>query len=209
MEPTEILKNFTGILSIVNPIGAIPIFIGLTSDWTQKQRNRTANITALSTSIILLISAFLGNYVLKFFGIRLSSFQVGGGILLLLIAISMLHAKVSHAKHTPQEAQEAEDMESIGVVPLSMPLLAGPGSISTVILYAHYAQKLHEKVILAGIIISVGALVWLSLRMAVPIGSRLGATGINIAVRILGLILAAISVEFMAAGLKSLFPVLR
>ncbi len=206
MGVTDILKSFSGILSIVNPIGAIPIFIGLTSEWTKRQRNQTANTTAVATTIILLVSAFSGDYILKFFGISLSSFQVGGGILLLLIAISMLHARLSHAKHTPQEAQEAEDMESIGVVPLAMPILAGPGSISTVILYAHYAHKFHEKAILASIIVIIGIIVWLTLRMAVPIGTRLGATGINIAVRILGLILAAISVEFMAAGLKGLFP---
>ncbi len=209
MNSAEILKTFSGIISIVNPIGAIPIFIGLTSEWTQKQRNHTAKVTAFSTTIILLISAFSGTYVLKFFGISLSSFQVGGGVLLLLIAISMLHARLSHARHTPQEAQEAEDMESIGVVPLAMPILAGPGSISTVILYAHYAQKFHEKLAIAAIIVVVGLIVWLTLKLAVPIGTRLGATGINIAVRILGLILAAISVEFMAAGLRGLFPVLR
>jgi len=209
MNSAELLKTFSGIISIVNPIGAIPIFIGLTSEWTKKQRNHTAKVTAFSTTIILLISAFSGTYVLKFFGISLSSFQVGGGILLLLIAISMLHAKLSHAKHTPQEAQEAEDMESIGVVPLAMPILAGPGSISTVILYAHYAHNFHEKLSIAAIIVLVGLIVWLSLKMAVPIGIRLGTTGINIAVRILGLILAAISVEFMAAGLRGLFPVLR
>ncbi len=206
MTSAELLKSFSGIISIVNPIGAIPIFIGLTSNWTKKQRNQTANTAALSATLILLLSAFSGHYILKFFGISLSSFQVAGGILLLLIAISMLHAKLSHAKHTPQEAQEAEDMESIGVVPLAMPILAGPGSISTVILYAHYARGLDEKAILALIILTVGAIVWITLRMAVPIGTRLGATGINIAVRILGLILAAISVEFMAAGLKGLFP---
>ncbi len=209
MDSAEILKTFSGIISIVNPIGAIPIFIGLTSEWTQKQRNHTAKVTALATTIILLISAFSGTYVLKFFGISLSSFQVGGGVLLLLIAISMLHARLSHARHTPQEAQEAEDMESIGVVPLAMPILAGPGSISTVILYAHYSHNLHEKLAIAAIIVVVGLIVWLTLKMAVPIGTRLGATGINIAVRILGLILAAISVEFMAAGLRGLFPVLR
>ncbi len=206
MDTVTIIKSFTGILSIVNPIGAIPVFIGLTSDWTDRQRNQTANTAALAMTIILLLAAFTGDYILKFFGISLASFQVGGGILLLLIAISMLHAKISRAKHTPLEAEEAEDMESIGVVPMAIPLLAGPGSISTVILYAHYTHKLQDKVLLAGTIISIGIIVWITLRMAVPIGTKLGATGVNIAVRILGLILAAISVEFMAAGLKGLFP---
>jgi len=206
MDTAELIKSFTGILSIVNPIGAIPVFIGLTSNWTDKQRNQTADVAALATTIILLLAAFTGVYILKFFGISLASFQVAGGILLLLMAISMLHAKLSRAKHTPIEAEEAEDMKSIAVVPIAIPLLAGPGSISTVILYAHYSQKIQDKILLSGTIILVGIIVWITLRMAVPIGTKLGATGVNIAVRILGLILAAISVEFMAAGLKGLFP---
>ena len=208
MIEAEALKNFTAILSVVNPIGAIPIFLGLTSNLASPERNKTARVAALSTVIVLLISAYLGQYILNFFGISISSFQVGGGILLLLIAISMLHAKVSHAKHTPQEAEEAEELESVAVVPLAVPILAGPGSISTVILSAHNCTTFFSKLMLAAIIALVGFIAWLCLKMAVPIGTRLGTTGINITVRILGLILAAISVEFMAAGLKGLFPAL-
>ena len=209
MDVSEAIKSFTGVLSIVNPIGAIPVFLGLTSDSTAQERNKTANTASISASIILIIAAFTGDYLLAFFGISIASFEMGGGVLLLLIAISMLHARISHTKHTPQEAKEAEEMESVAVVPLAIPILAGPGSISTVILYAHHFRLFYEKLFLFGIISIVGLIVWICLRSAVPIGERLGATGINIGVRILGLILAAISVEFMAAGLKGLFPVLK
>ncbi len=209
MDISEAIKSFTGVLSIVNPIGAVPVFLGLTSELTSKERNKTANTAAISATIILIIAAFSGEYILSFFGISISSFEVGGGILLLLIAISMLHARVSHTKHTPQEAKEAEEMESVAVVPLAIPILAGPGSISSVILYSHQFHLFYEKLLLFGIISIVGLIVWVCLRSAVPIGERLGATGINIGVRILGLILAAISVEFMAAGLKGLFPILK
>ncbi len=209
MDISEAIKSFTGVLSIVNPIGAIPVFLGLTSRASPGRRNQTANTAAISATIILLISAFSGEYILAFFGISIASFEVGGGILLLLIAISMLHARISHTRHTPEEAREAEDMESVGVVPLAIPILAGPGSISTVILYAHRFRLFYEKLVLFGIISLAGLIVWICLRSAIPIGERLGATGINIGVRILGLILAAISVEFMAAGLKGLFPILK
>ena len=209
MDLTELLKSFTGILSIVNPIGAIPIFLGLTSSMNKRERNKTANVAALALVIILLIAAYTGEYLLDFFGVSMASFQVGGGILLLLIAISMLYAKISHARHTPQEAQEAEDMDSVAIVPLAMPIMAGPGSISTVILYAHNFTQISQWLTFSCVITVVGLITWLCLRLAVPIGNKLGQTGINITVRILGLFLAAIAVEFMSNGLKALFPVLK
>ncbi len=202
------LKIFTGIVSVLNPLGAIPIFLSLTSARSNRERASIAVVAAVSATAILMIAAVSGEAILDFFGICIASFRVGGGILILLMAISMLHAKTSHAKHSPDEAREAEDMESIAVVPLAVPLLAGPGSISTVIVYSHEAKDLVELGALGLVILLTGILVWLVLRLAVPIGTRLGTTGINIVVRLLGLILAAIAVEFMAAGLRGLFPVL-
>ncbi len=204
----QYLKIFMGVVSVLNPVGAIPVFLGLTSSRSNKERKTIAGVTALSTTLILMVAAVSGEAILSFFGISISSFRVGGGILILLMAISMLHAKTSHAKHTPDEAKEAEDMESVAVVPLAIPLLAGPGSISAVIVYAHEARNLFELCALGIVILISGLIVWTMLRLAVPIGARLGTTGINIAVRLLGLLLAAIAVEFMAAGLKGLFPVL-
>ncbi len=202
----QYVKMFTGVISVLNPIGAIPVFLGLTSSKDNRERRTIAGVTALSTTLILLVAAVSGEAILDFFGISISSFRVGGGILILLMAISMLHAKTSHAKHTPDEAKEAEDMESIAVVPLAIPLLAGPGSISTVIVYAHEAKNLLELGALGIVILISGLIVWTVLRLAVPIGAKLGTTGINIAVRLLGLLLAAIAVEFMTAGIKGLFP---
>ena len=124
------------------------------------------------------------------------------------MATSMLHARVGKGKQTPEELLQAEDKETIAIVPLAMPLLAGPGSISTVIMYSHQSSDIRHKLILCGIAVFVSIVVYAVLRLGNTIGRALGTTGINITVRLLGLLLAAIGVEFIAKGLKGLFPTL-
>ncbi len=208
LDYAEYLKLFVGLLAIVNPFGAIPLFISMTADENSTQRRKTINLVAFAVSIILLVSLFLGQPLLLFFGITIDSFRVGGGILVLLMAIAMLHAKTSHIRQTDEEAQESVDKESVAIVPLSMPLLAGPGAISTVILAAHKSSGLLHYMIIALGIILLSGVVWAVLRLSPWIAGRIGATGINIFTRIMGLILTAIAVEFIAAGLKGMFPVL-
>ena len=198
-------KAFLGILSVVNPVGAIPIFMGLSEGAEEGERRKMASIAAGLSTVVLLAAALGGDHILRLFGISLASFEVGGGILLLLMAISMLHARTSHVKHSPEEAEEAEERESVAVVPLGLPILAGPGSISTVILYAQGRSPL-ELAVLSGAILGVGGVVWTSLVLAGPITERLGTTGINVVIRIMGLVLAAVAVEFMAKGLRELLP---
>ncbi len=210
MEPyVDYFKVFAGLVSIVNPIGAIPVFVSLTVDEKAESRKKIAKITAFTTFLVLLVSTFLGEPILSFFGISIASFRVGGGILILLMAISMMHARISHAKHSPEEAKEAVQKESVAVVPLAIPFLAGPGAISSVILYAHQLPGFHQKLILCVIIALVGLSIWIALRLSEHISARLGATGINIIVRLMGLVLASIAVEFMAKGLQDLFPTLK
>lgn len=206
MTSFDTLKVVAGLISIVNPLGAIPVFVSLTVDEDNQARRHVAKITAISTAIVLWVATFVGEPILSFFGISIASFRVGGGILILLMAISMMHARISSVKHSPEEAKEATQKESIAVVPLAIPFLAGPGAISSVILYSHQAAGLWDKFVLCGIIAFVGCTVWLALRLAGPISERLGATGINIIVRLMGLILVSIAVEFMAKGLLGLFP---
>jgi multiple antibiotic resistance protein len=202
----EYLKVFVGLLAIINPLGAVPMFISLTEHQPPTTRRRSGKIAAGSMTLILLFSLVTGESVLAFFGITMASFRVGGGILVLLIAISMLHANVSPAKQTADEAAESAQRDSVAVVPLSIPLLAGPGAISTVIVYAHRSNGFGHYVALSLAIVSIGAIVLLALLAAPYISERLGKTGINIATRIMGLILAAIAVEFIAGGLRILFP---
>ena len=205
---SEYVKMFIGLLAIINPFGVIPIFISMTSDQSDVQRKETVKAVAISVVVILLVSLFFGDLFLEFFGISIASFRVGGGILILLMAISMLHAKTSLIRQTEEEADESIEKESVAIVPLAMPLLAGPGAISTVILEAHKSSGLAHYMIISTGILLLGAVVWGVLRLSPWIAGRLGATGLNIFTRIMGLILAAIAVEFIASGLQGLFPVL-
>lgn len=204
----EYVKLFIGLLAIINPLGVVPIFISMTIDQNNAQRKKTVNMVAFAVIIILLVSLFFGELLLDFFGISIASFRVGGGILILLMAIAMLHAKTSLLKQTEEEADESIEKDSVAIVPLAMPLLAGPGAISTVILAAHKSSGIAHYMIIALGIVLLGLVVWGVLRLSPWIAARMGATGINIFTRIMGLILAAIAVEFIASGLQGLFPIL-
>ena len=203
---TQYIKILTALLVIVNPVGVIPIFVSLTSDQPPQVRQRTARVAALSVGMVLIASCLLGESFLHFFGVSIASFRVGGGLLLLLMAISMFNAQQSGSKYLPEESREAGEKPDIAVVPLSVPLLAGPGAISTIIIYSNQAESWSHSAILIAIISIVALTVWIVLSMAVPAVKMLGKTGINIVTRLMGLLLAAIAVEFIANGLGQLLP---
>jgi multiple antibiotic resistance protein len=206
LEFTEYTKMLIGLVAIVNPIGAIPLFISLTSHFEISERRAISNVVVYSVLAILLLSLFIGEFILRFFGITISSFRVAGGLLILLMAISMMHAKTSGVKHTPEEAEEDEKRNSIAVVPLATPLLAGPGAISTVILYAHKGTGLLHYLIIGLVIIVTTLLLYVVFKFVPYISKYISHTGLNVFTRIMGLILAAIAVEIIAAGVKGLFP---
>lgn len=209
LEYTEYTKFLIALLAIVNPLGAVPIFVALTADTPEAERKRIGKIVIATVLIILFTALLIGDGLLKFFGITIHSFSVGGGIMILLMSISMLQAHRSHISQTPEEAREGESKDSVAVVPLAMPLLAGPGAISTVILYAHKDSGTSHYAIMAADILIVGFLLWLVLKLVPWISRHVSQTGINIFTRIMGLILAAIAIEIIASGLKGLFPVLN
>lgn len=202
----DYIKIFISLVAIVNPIGAMPIYLDLIVGVKSETRQRIADVVAVTVAIILLIALFFGEFVLQFFGISVHSFRVGSGILILLMAISMLHAKISPISQTKEEAVESRDKESVAVVPLAIPLLAGPGAISTIIIDAHRATGVIHYAIIGGEIIVLSFILWLVLRLSPMLSRHISATGINIFTRIMGLILAAIAIEFIANGLKGLFP---
>jgi multiple antibiotic resistance protein len=206
IEWTGYIKIFTTLLAIVNPLGVIPIFISLTSGLTEQGRKRTARITSTAVAVVLIVAALFGKPLLNFFGVSIASFKVGGGILLLIMAIAMMQARHTQSKQTPEEAEEAEEKESIAVVPIAMPLLAGPGAISTVIIYADASPRpFHAGLVILSIAL-VALLTWAALNVAAPVRRLMSRTGINIATRLMGLLLAAIAVEFIAGGLVLLLP---
>jgi multiple antibiotic resistance protein len=201
-------KFFIGLLAIVNPIGTVPMFLDACRDMTDEERNRTGRNVFVTVLAVLLVVLFTGEAILNFFGITINSFRVAGGILIFIMALSMLHAKVSPAKQTREEAEDLENKDSVAIVPLGIPLLAGPGAISTVIVYSHQYRDLLDVLILAGIILAVSLTVWLCLRASLRLRDIMGRTGINVITRIMGLIMAAIGIEIIATGLKGMFPVL-
>lgn len=203
---------FVSLFSIVNPFSAIPAFVGLTVDLPVGDRRRVTRQAALSVLIILTVSYVAGASLLRFFGISVASLRVAGGMLVLGMAWSMLQAKMSPAKQTPEEAREAQEAQAsaerpnVGVVPVGMPLLAGPGAISVMIIAAGRTDGLAGHVAVLSATLVVALLAWLILLSAGPIAKGLGRTGLNIATRFMGLILAAIAVEFITSGLGEIFP---
>ena len=208
IEWSEYAKFFIGLVAIVNPLGIAPVFVGLTRNLTDPERNVVALRASITVGFVLVVALLMGDTLLGYFGISLESFRVAGGILILLMAISMLHGGLGPARQTREEAADAEEKENIAVVPLGMPLLAGPGAISTIIIYTHRGEGLAHYVLLLTIALALAVLTWLALRAAPAIADRLGRTGLNIVTRIMGLILASIGVEFIANGLRELFPAL-
>lgn len=201
----EFAKIFITLVALINPIGAIPAFISLTEGESEAGRRQTVRTAALSTFIVIAVSALCGQYLLAAFGISIASLQVGGGALLFLIAVSMFNAQTAQSRSTPEERDEASARTNIAVVPLTIPLLTGPGTMSTVIIYADTVKGFTGILMLLGVGALIGGGVWIAFNLAGPISRLAGRTGLNIMTRIMGLVLAALAVEFIAAGAKRLF----
>lgn len=203
---------FVSLFSIVNPFSAIPAYVSLTVDVPVADRRRLTRQAATAVFVILVTSYVAGESLLRFFGISVASLRVAGGLLILGMAWSMLQARMSPAKQTPEEAQEVQraqegqERPNIGVVPLAMPLLSGPGSISLMIIVAGRTDGVAGHAGVVGAVLVVAVLAWVILSAAGPIAKALGRTGMNVATRFMGLILAAIAVEFITSGLAEIFP---
>jgi len=206
-------KPLVTLLAIVNPLAIVPFFIHYTQGFSREQRQRTVAVASFSAFVVIAISALLGLEILKFFGISLASFQVGGGMLLLISAMNMLNAQPAEAKAQTNEfedgAEKAARGASIAVVPLTIPLLTGPATMSTVVIYAEKARTVLQLTTLVGYGLVIGLATAVCFSLAEPIARVLGKTGINVMTRLMGLILAALAVEVMADGLGKLFPMLR
>jgi multiple antibiotic resistance protein len=205
---TEYTQFLIALIAVLDPFLAVPVFLSLTASRSDEERRKVARATALVVLAVLLVSALVGEALLNAMGASLASFRVGGGLILLLMALAMLNAQFGGVRQSEEEARElAQHRDSGGVVPLAVPLLAGPGAISAVIIATHDAGIGHRAAIIACIFFVCG-IVWVMLVAAIPIGRYMGTTGLNIASRLLGLVLAAIAIDMMAAGLKQLFPAL-
>ncbi|GIA53166.1 MarC family integral membrane protein [Vibrio cholerae] len=200
------LQFFLGLVAAVNPVGIMPVFVSLTGHMTLEEKNKTAATANIAVAIILIIALLAGQMLLDLFSISLDSFRVAGGLLLLSIAFSMMSGKLGEDKQNKQEKSEYISREQIAVVPLAMPLMAGPSAISSTIVYGSRYPNMLDTL---GIILTVVAFSfcsWLLFRSAPYIVRLLGQTGINVITRIMGLILGALGIEFIANGLRNLFP---
>ena len=210
----EIGKLLVAFLVLINPFSALSIYLDLTQNHSTKEKRRIARTAALAVFIVIVVFALGGGILLKVLGISVGSFQVGGGILVLLIAISLMNGNDNPAKpkidprsKEHQSTQQARRNEkAIAVVPIAIPITIGPGGISTVIIYSSAAKNYSDiaLIIISGFLVSL--ICYLILIVAGRISKRLGTTGLTILNRIMGMMLAAISVEIIVAGLKSIFP---
>ena len=206
------IKPLITLLAIVNPLAIVPFFIHYTQGFTAAERRRTIWVSSISAFVVIAACALLGLQILEFFSISLASFQVGGGLLLMTSALSMLNAQPAEARVNAQEVSDTAEKSaahaSIAVVPLTIPLLTGPATMSTVVIYADKAKSFLQLSTLVGYGLVIGLATAMCFTLAQPIAKVLGKTGINVMTRLMGLILAALAVEVMADGLHTLFPVL-
>lgn len=203
---TDILKIFLAFLVLINPFAALSYFVNATAQHTRRERRNTARITSLSVFIIICVAAVAGGKVLSVLGISIGSFRVAGGILVFLIALSMMSGNDNPAKPSADGVSPPGTKNAFAVVPLAMPMTIGPGGISTVIIYSSHADTAYglAAIIAAGFLISL--ICYFSLEAATKVSRLLGETGMKITNRVMGLLLAAVAVEIIVAGLKTLFP---
>ena len=206
----DLYKPLIALLAIVNPIGVIPFFIHFTQGFSREQRQRTIRIAAFSAFVVIAVSAVAGLKIIEFFGISLASFQVGGGLLLLMSAMQMLNAQPAESRKDDlsEGGDKADAGASIAIVPLTIPLLTGPATISTMVIYAEKTHHWWQLGVLALYGVVIGLAVWAAFSLSGRIARVLGKTGISVMTRLMGLLLAALAVEVMSDGLVKLFPIL-
>lgn len=194
------------IVTVVDPVGIAPIFLALTPTMDRKQQLSVIWRAVLIAAIILIVFAFGGQVLLKALGITQPAFAIAGGVLLLLISIDMLFARVSRTKDTPEQDQEALASTDISVFPLAVPILAGPGAIATVILYMSQAGTNVEQVaaVLSAILIALAAS-YVSMRVSTLVLVVLGRTGVQVISRVMGILLAALAVQFILNGVLAYY----
>ena len=203
-----LLLCFTSLLAIVNPLGAIPLFLTLTAGYDARHRTATIRTAIVTAAAVMIVFGLLGTLILKFFGITTAAFRITGGVLFLGIGSDMLQAERSRGKTTQAEEMEAELRSDVGIIPLGLPSLAGPGAITTVItLDAQAPDWAHRTMVYVAIVLVI-AICWGALQVAPRLVRRFGRTGLNVMTRIMGLIAMVIGVQFIIDGVRAVAPAL-
>lgn len=195
------LVTFTSVLFIVDPIAVVPTYLVITSGQSGAQRRATARRACIAAMLLLVTFAAMGRAIFELFGITMPAFRIAGGLILWLVAMDMLHGTRSTQEGTA-EIREATVKEDVAITPLAMPMLAGPGAISTVMVLSGQARTTSQTVVVYGSILLALLIAWATLRAAERLVIRVGQTGIRVMTRLMGLLLAAIAVQFVITGVR-------
>lgn len=209
---TELIRTLVPLFVIVSPIGAVPLFLSMTANDSRQHQRRTAFLAAVTQTCGLTIAAIAGQTLFGFFGITIGAFQLAGAVLLFLYAMDMVQMRMPRMKTTDEEVAEGTEKEQVGVIPLGIPMLCGPGAMATVMLLRLQASQPTDgngaamKVGAVFVAIAVlGVISWLMLLLAVRMHRWLGQVGLGIFVRVEGLLLAAIAVQMAVSGIQGCF----
>lgn len=199
----EYTKLLVGLLALADPIGNLTVILGLTKDCTSAEKKKITFLAAITFVVTLVIFTYVGNSILQLFGISTAALKIAGGILFLFYALEMLGAiRLPGTSST----HSSETSKTIGIVPIGIPLLAGPGTISAIIIYSELDASISHKILVNFVVLTAGILIYLLYRVSLSLGGKLGQTTSLIMEKIMGLLLAAIAVEFILDGIVAHFP---
>jgi multiple antibiotic resistance protein len=201
-----VFSTVTTLLLVVDAPAAVPLFMSMTRSDSVEYRRRTASRAALAAGIVLASFGALGGLIFRVLGISLGAFRIAGGVLLFLLAVDMLRAQPSRQRTSPEEEAEGVDRPDVSIFPLAIPMLAGPGATSTVMVLVSRAERVWQYVVVFGAVVLTALVSYGLLRAAVVVERRLGRTGMNVLQRVMGLILAATAVQFIVEGISNVLP---
>ena len=199
-------KELISLLTILTPFSVLPVYVSLTAGMPDAARKRALFKTLGTVLATLLFFQWTGMYLFRILGVELPSFQIAGGLIIASMAWSMLHANPSRIQTTRTEDEESLEKEDFSVVPLAIPMLSGPGAITTVILLSQQQQRLEGDLSLSALILLATLILYPVFRLAHPIFERLGVTGTRILTRVMGMLLLAIAIEFVVQGVIHSLP---
>ena len=194
---------FSSLFALINPIGIVPIYLSITQDYNKRERDKIAIKAILFSFLVLLLFALIGDFIFSFYNITIHGFRIAGGILLLKISFDMIESKRSRSRTTPSEELEAEEKNDIAYTPLSIPLIAGPGSIASIMILSSEAKSTIDKLTLFATLIIVLIMTFFIFKVSKNLSKNFGKLGLRILQRIMGLILMVISIEFILKGIKN------
>lgn len=199
-----IITILASLISVVNPLGAVPVFLSLTPTYTKRERNKTALMTSIYFSIILLAFFWGGTYILSFFGVSIYALRIAGGIVIMMSGFALLQGKFAKNRVTSKVHEEALEKDDISFTPMAMPMLSGPGSISLLIGYYSEFPDMNQRLTIAAVIVLMGVIIYFILRMSPVLAKVLGVGGLKAISRIMGFIVIAISVQYIISGVVAL-----